>query len=246
MRNIFILLLLVGTASALLNPNTDINWDKSVDHNITLGTGHYTSMSMGNYINTDFGLENNSTTGKIQINLASDKGLRFSSGELRAYVGDGIDLSAAGIEADPTDFIGTAYGLYEGSNDARVNLTSNGGLEFGAVNATLGSLGVNLDGTSLLLGAGGLKANETRVTRLESNSHLTTITGGAAGNHTLTGIAIGDALSGIVYVAKGAENLTAVSDLGTEFTILDTDVIENAGHTATTGGYLIISWLDKA
>lgn len=159
---ILIMLLMVGNAAALLNPNTGINWDKTIDHNITLGAGHYTSMSVGNYINTDFGLENNSTTGKIQINLKADSGLRFESGELRAVVGDGIDLGAAGIGIDPTDFIGTAYGLYEGSNDVRINLTANKGLAFGTGSA-LGSLQIKLDGTSLVLGAGGIKANETKV-----------------------------------------------------------------------------------
>lgn len=76
-------------------------------------------------------------------------------------------------------------------------------------------------------------------------SHLNVIAGGAAGNHTLTGVAIGDELGGVLHVTKGAENLTGVADLGSEFTILDDDVIENAGHTNTTGGYLIVSWINK-
>jgi len=87
-------------------------------------------------------------------------------------------------------------------------------------------------------------ANSSRIDALEIyDSKLTVIAGGPAGNHTLTGVVVGDELSGVIYVAKGAENLTAVA---TEpFTILDTDVIENSAHTNTTGGYLIVGWIDK-
>ena len=88
-----------------------------------------------------------------------------------------------------------------------------------------------------------LGENDTRISALEDQSaHLKAIAGGSAGNHTLTGIAVGDVLNGVIYVPSDGTNLTAVSDLGSEFTILDDDVIENAGHTDTIGGYLIVSW----
>ncbi len=88
-----------------------------------------------------------------------------------------------------------------------------------------------------------LGENDTRISALEDQSaHLNAIAGGSAGNHTLTGIKVGDVLNGVIYVPSDGTNLTAVSDLGSEFTILDDDVIENAGHNDTTGGYLIVSW----
>ena len=88
-----------------------------------------------------------------------------------------------------------------------------------------------------------LGENDTRISALEDQSaHLDAIAGGSAGNHTLTGIKVGDVLNGVIYVPSDGTNLTAVYDLGSEFTILDDDVIENAGHTDTTGGYLIASW----
>jgi hypothetical protein len=91
-----------------------------------------------------------------------------------------------------------------------------------------------------------LALNNTRTIQLELNTpKLSVIAGGSAGNHTLTGIKTTDALSGVAYVKDGTYNLTAVSDLSSEFTILAADVIENAAHTDTTGGYLIISWVDK-
>ena len=81
-------------------------------------------------------------------------------------------------------------------------------------------------------------------------SHLSVLAGGSAGNHTLTGSAVGDSLNGVAYVAKGAENLTAVSDLTSEFAgvgkgIIDDDVIANGAGTDTSGGYLIVGWTDK-
>jgi hypothetical protein len=92
-----------------------------------------------------------------------------------------------------------------------------------------------------------LGENDTRISALEDQSaHLNAIAGGSAGNHTLTGIAVGDLLNGVIYVPSDGTNLTAVSDLGSEFTILDDDVIENAGHTDTTGGYLIVSWTSSS
>ncbi|MHB8123489.1 MAG: hypothetical protein ACYDG4_15200 [Desulfuromonadaceae bacterium] len=90
-------------------------------------------------------------------------------------------------------------------------------------------------------------ANDSRVTALEEYvPHLNVITGGAAGDHTLTGIATGDELVGVLYVAKGAENLTAVTDVGTEFSINATaDRISNWAGTNTTGGYLLAAWGHK-
>ncbi len=96
-----------------------------------------------------------------------------------------------------------------------------------------------------------IAANDTRLDAVEAYvPRLNVIAGGADGNHTLTGVAVGDALSGVLYVAKGAENLTAVSDILSEFVgvgkgITDTDVINNTAGTDTSGGYLIIAWTDK-
>lgn len=91
-----------------------------------------------------------------------------------------------------------------------------------------------------------LGANETRIIALEGHvSHLNVIAGGSAGNHTLTGVAVGDELSGVLYAATADGKVSTITDLSSEFTILDDDVVENAGHTDTTSGYLIIGWIDK-
>ena len=137
------------------------------------------------------------------------------------------------------------------------NLTSVGVGTFGGINITelsdnlsandtrIGVLERDLPANVTRIGAleTDLGENDTRISALEDQSaHLKAIAGGSAGNHTLTGIKVGDVLNGVIYVPSDGTNLTAVSDLGSEFTILDDDVIENAGHTDTTGGYLIVSW----
>jgi hypothetical protein len=91
-----------------------------------------------------------------------------------------------------------------------------------------------------------LALNNTRTTAVECRiSHMTVIAGGAAGNHTVAGISVGDPIIGAVYISKAAGNLTGVVDLKAEFTVLANDVIENAGHTATSDGYIIFTWEDR-
>jgi hypothetical protein len=79
--------------------------------------------------------------------------------------------------------------------------------------------------------------------------HLIAIAGGSAGAHTVTGVAVGDQLGGVLYVVN-ASPLNTVSDLMAEFTgtgkgITTTNTIANGGGTDTTGGFLIVSWVDK-
>ncbi len=66
--------------------------------------------------------------------------------------GDGIDIIANVISVDVTDFIDTNYGLTENTNDIRVNLTANGGLQFNAVGH---GIEVVVDDSSINLTAGG-------------------------------------------------------------------------------------------
>ena len=123
------------------------------------------------------------------------------------------------------------------------NLTSIGPGTFGGINITELSDNLLANDTRIGVLETNLDGNSTRISALENQtSHLNVIAGGSSGNHTLNGVAVGDVLNGVIYVSAGAENLTGVVDLGSEFTILDDDVIENAAHTDTTGGYLIVSW----
>lgn len=78
----------------------------------------------------------------------------------------------------------------------------------------------------------------------------TVINGGAAGNHTVSGIAIGDALRAVLKLdftlTEGAPNTRtwAASDLTGEFSITGANTINNAGGTDTTGAVLVVVYED--
>lgn len=78
----------------------------------------------------------------------------------------------------------------------------------------------------------------------------TVIDGGAAGDRTVTGIAVGDALRSVLKLdftlAEGAPNVRtwAAADLTSEFAITAANTINNAGGTDTTGAVLVVVYED--
>ena len=78
---------------------------------------------------------------------------------------------------------------------------------------------------------------------------LTTIAGGTAGNHTVTGIKTNDKLRAVLTLdftlTEGTPNTRtwAVSDLTSEFSISAADTINNTGGTDTSGGILLVLYL---
>ena len=78
----------------------------------------------------------------------------------------------------------------------------------------------------------------------------TVIDGGAAGDHAVSGIAVGDALRAVLELdftlAEGTPNTRAwaVSDLTGEFSITAADIINNDGGTDTTGAILVAVYED--
>lgn len=70
----------------------------------------------------------------------------------------------------------------------------------------------------------------------------TIIAGGAAGNHTVTGIKPRDTLVAVLH-----SDYTDASETGTditgEFSISAADTINNTGGTDTTGGFLNVTYL---
>lgn len=76
--------------------------------------------------------------------------------------------------------------------------------------------------------------------------NLDLITGGAAGNHTLTGVTTADSLIAVMYFVGAGTDVTNVLDIGSEFQITAPDTIANAGGTNTTGGKMLVLWLDVA
>lgn len=65
------------------------------------------------------------------------------------------------------------------------------------------------------------------------------ISGGAAGDLTVTGIAVTNVLIAVLYFPISAATVTSISDLTSEFTIA-TNKINNTAGTATTGGKLLV------
>ena len=78
----------------------------------------------------------------------------------------------------------------------------------------------------------------------------TVIDGGAAGDHTVTGIAVGDALRSVLKLdftlAEGTPNTRTwvAEDLTAEFEITAANTINNAGGTDTTGAVLVVVYED--
>jgi len=70
---------------------------------------------------------------------------------------------------------------------------------------------------------------------------MTVIAGGAAGNHTVTGIATEDHLVSVIHLDLGANGET---DLTSEFTISAANTINNTGGTDTSNDTLLVMYFD--
>lgn len=70
------------------------------------------------------------------------------------------------------------------------------------------------------------------------------VTGGSAGDLTLTGVATGDTLIGVIEIDGAGSDVTDVVDLTSEFSITGADTINNTGGTDTTGSKLLVTWFD--
>ena len=71
------------------------------------------------------------------------------------------------------------------------------------------------------------------------------IAGGAAGNHTVTGIATADALITVLHLPN-AGAVDDIADLTAQFTISAANTINNTGGTASTDGKLLVIYQDRA
>jgi hypothetical protein len=68
------------------------------------------------------------------------------------------------------------------------------------------------------------------------------IAGGTAGNHTATGVKVGDRLDEVLYLIGAGTAITDISDLTAEFTITGTGTINNTSGTNTSGGKILANW----
>lgn len=76
---------------------------------------------------------------------------------------------------------------------------------------------------------------------------MTIISGGSAGDHTVTGIDTEDHLIAVLHLVGDGTQLTgANNDLTSEFSISAANTINNASGTDTSNGVLIVSYFDKS
>lgn len=69
--------------------------------------------------------------------------------------------------------------------------------------------------------------------------HLFSLAGGSAGNHTVTGIKVGDKIRTVMEVTNHA-------DLTDEFTVTADNTINNTGGTDTTGDDLHVLYISSS
>lgn len=75
---------------------------------------------------------------------------------------------------------------------------------------------------------------------------MAVIAGGAAGNHTVTGIAVGDELIGVTRLNRDATAANIdIEDVTSEFTVSAANTINNTGGTDTTGDSLQVLYIDR-
>lgn len=72
------------------------------------------------------------------------------------------------------------------------------------------------------------------------------ISGGAAGDHTVTGIATTDKLVMVLHLAGAGSDVTDIEDLTSEFSISAADTINNDGGTSSASGKLLVLYLDRS
>lgn len=72
------------------------------------------------------------------------------------------------------------------------------------------------------------------------------IAGGSAGNRTVTGIQTTDELLCVLHFPGAGTAVTDLEDLTSEFTITAANTINNTGGTASTGGKLLVQYLDRS
>ncbi len=103
--------------------------------------------------------------------VVAGDGLTKSGNTINVGAGDGIVSNADTIAVDVTDFIDTSYGLTEDTNNIRINLDSNPGLEFnsGALRVKVGdglsrgATGVLVDVTDIIDTAAGLTESSNNI-----------------------------------------------------------------------------------
>lgn len=76
-----------------------------------------------------------------------------------------------------------------------------------------------------------------------AHQKVTLVAGGAAGDHTVAGIAVGDDIAWVGHFTTAAA-IASLADLTSEFSITAANTINNAAGTDTTNDQLMVIWQD--
>lgn len=89
---------------------------------------------------------------------------------------------------------------------------------------------------------------EMELTGIAPDLKFAVIDGGAAGNHTVTGIRLGEVLYLVLAFLRpaGPGDVSGISNLTSEFTISADGTINNTGGTATTDDQILVMWAAKS
>lgn len=95
---------------------------------------------------------------------------------------------------------------------------------------------------NVLIGGGGVAPGQANLP--SGFLQVDLVAGGAAGNITITGIAVGDEL---VFVGQftTAASIATLADRTAEYSVTATNTINNTGGTASTGDQLLVMWIDR-
>lgn len=95
---------------------------------------------------------------------------------------------------------------------------------------------------AVLIGGGGATPGQANLPGGFLNVSL--VAGGAAGNITVTGVAVGDELVSVLQFTTAA-SIATLANRTSEYTISATNTINNTGGTASTGDQLLVIWVDR-
>lgn len=110
--------------------------------------------------------------------------------------------------------------------------------------ATVGKIVFNTVKPEIVaLGSSGLQAKSVLKTKLAGGfSQISLLAGGAAGDHVIADIAVGDELVKVLHISTAA-SVATIADLTSEFTVA-AGKITNALGTDTTSDQLLVFWSD--
>lgn len=74
----------------------------------------------------------------------------------------------------------------------------------------------------------------------------TVISGGSAGDHTVSGIETQDRIAAVIQFVGAGTDVTDIADLTDEFSIASDGTINNGGNTDTSGDKLLVVWYKHA